>query len=156
MRGTGALTIFVIGLIAGAVLSSRCERTRFEEVAAAPTPTPAPTPPPPPYVPSKRLETGKIFNDMQYRVTLETEHGTTAAKDRREPGNYAAEVTVKVKVPKPHLDLEELTRLNPQLPELFPALAQLLERARISPFYETLYRLKCAQLQNNPTVSTRS
>lgn len=149
MRGSAALGIFVVGLIAGAALSSRCERTREREANIAPTPTPAPTPPPPPYVPSKRLETGKIFNGMQYRVSLETEHGTTATKDRREPENYAAELTVKVKVPKPHLDLEELTRLNPQLPQLFPALAQLLERARISPFYENLYRLKCAQLQSN-------
>ena len=149
MRGTGALAIFVVGLIAGAALSSRCERTRQPEGMASAPPAPAPTPPPPPYVPSKRLETGKIFNGMQYRVSLETEHGTTAAKDRREPENYAAEVTIKVKVPKPHLDLAQLTELNPGLSQLFPALNQLLARGRISPFYETLYRLKCAQLQGN-------
>src|SRR5688500_11632722 len=132
MRGTAALAIFIVGLIAGAMLSSRCERARERELTAGPTPTPAPTPPPPPYVPNKRLETGKIFNGMQYRVSLETEHGTTAAKDRREPANYAAEVTIKVKVPKPHLDLEELTQLNPGLSQLFPALSQLLARGRIS------------------------
>ena len=56
MRGTGALAIFVVGMIAGAALSSRCERSRDQEVIALPTPTPAPTPPPPPYVPNKRIE----------------------------------------------------------------------------------------------------
>jgi hypothetical protein len=112
-----------------------------------PTPTPAPTPPPPPYVPNKKLETGRIFNGMQYKVTLETDFGTTATKDREIPENYLAELTVKVKVPKPHTDLEELKRLNARLPELLPALPQLLERAKVSPFFDDLYRLKCTNLR---------
>lgn len=114
-----------------------------------PTPTPAPTPPPTPFVPNKKLETGRIFNGMQYKVTLETEVGTTATRDREVPENYAAELTVKVKVPKPYTNLEELKRLNAQLPELFPALPQLLERAKASPFFDDLYRLKCANLRAN-------
>ena len=115
--------------------------------APTPTPVPVPTPPPPPYVPNKKLETGRIFNGMQYKVTLETEFGTTATHDREVAESYAAELTVKVKVPKPHTDLEELKRLNALLPELFPLLPQLLERAKASPFFNDLYRLKVANLQ---------
>jgi len=115
---------------------------------ATPTPLPtSPTPTPPPYVPSKRLEIGRIFNGMQYRVTLETEPGTTATRDRNEPGSYTADVTVKVKVPKPHHDLEEIKRLNAALPELLPGLPALLETAKVSPGFDDLYRLKCASLQ---------
>jgi hypothetical protein len=86
---------------------------------------------------------------MQYRVNLETEHGTTATKDRNDPASYAAEVTVKVKVPKPQKELAELAELNPKLPDLFPALTQMVESAAVSPFFDNLYRLKVANLQSN-------
>ena len=119
---------------------------------ATPTPTPVPTPPtptPPPYVPNRRLEVGKIFNGMQYRPTLETEHGTTATRDRNEPGSYTAELKVKVKVPKAHHDLEEIKRLNESLPEVLPGLADLLETSKVSPGFDNLYRVKCASLQSS-------
>jgi hypothetical protein len=98
-------------------------------------------------VPNKRLEVGKVFNGMQYRVTLETEPGTTTTRDRGEPGSYVADLTVKVKVPKPHHDLEELKTLNASLPELLPGLPALLETAKVSPSFDDLYRVKCASLQ---------
>ncbi len=113
-----------------------------------PTPTPAPTPTPPPYVPSKRLDTGKVFNGMQYRVTLETEFGTTATDERNDPASYRAELVVKVKVPKPHKSLAEITKLNGELPTVLPDLATMLETAKISPIFDDLYRLKCTALQN--------
>ena len=117
-------------------------------VPVTPVPPPPPvTPPPAPYVPNKRLEVGKIFNGMQYRVKLETDYGTTATRDRAEPESYAAEITVKVKVPKPHRDLDEIKRLNDALPELLPALPALLESAQVSPIFDDLYRLKVTALR---------
>ncbi len=110
---------------------------------------PVPTPTPPPYVPNKRLETGRIFNGMQYRVTLETEFGTTATNERNDPASYRAELVVKVKVPKPHQSLAEITRLNSELPAALPDLAAMLETAKISPVFDDLYRLKCAALQSS-------
>ena len=117
-------------------------------VPATPKPTPVPvTPPPTPYVPHKRLDVGKIFNGMQYRVKLETEHGTTATREREDPGSYSAEVTVKVKVPKPYRELDELKRINDALPELLPGLPALLENAKVSPVFDDLYRLKVTALR---------
>ena len=112
-----------------------------------PTPTPAPTPTPPPYVPNKRLEIGRIFNGMQFRVTLETDYGTSATEERNTPSSYRAELIVKVKVPKPHKDLDEITKLNRELPKLLPGLATMIENAKISPAFDDLYRLKCSALQ---------
>lgn len=117
-----------------------------------PTPEPKPTPPtptPPPYVPNKKVDLGRIFNGMQYKVTLETEHGTTATHDRGEMGSYAAELTVKVKVPKPHHDLDEIKKLNESLPEILPGLPDLLDSAKVSPGFDNLYRLKVAALQSS-------
>jgi len=119
-------------------------------VLATPGPTSPPiTPVPPPYVPNRRLEIGKIFNGMQIRVALETEHGTTASRDRTEPSSYSADVTVKVKIPKPHRDLEEIKLLNEELPNVFPWLPALLESSKVSPSFDELYRLKCASLQSS-------
>ncbi len=116
-------------------------------VPATPVPTPPPiTPRPTPYVPNKRLEVGKIFNGMQYRVKLETEHGTTATRERSDPESYTAEVTVKVKVPKPYRELDELKRINDALPELLPGLPALLESGKVSPVFDDLYRLKVTAL----------
>lgn len=84
---------------------------------------------------------------MQYRVALETEFGTTATATRDDPASYVAELRVKVKVPKPHKELAEITKLNDQLPTLLPALPTLLETAKVSPHYDELYRLKVANLQ---------
>jgi len=100
-------------------------------------------------VPNKRLEVGKIFNGMKYTVKLETEYGTTATRDRAELESYAAELTVKVKVPKPSLALDEIKRINDALPVLLPALPTLLETARVSPVFDDLYRRKVAALQSN-------
>jgi Fungal chitosanase of glycosyl hydrolase group 75 len=86
---------------------------------------------------------------MQYRVSLEIEDGATASIERSTPESYSAELVVKVKVPKPHKDLEELARLNENLPTILPELATLLQRATISPHYDQLYRLKVANLQQS-------
>jgi hypothetical protein len=84
---------------------------------------------------------------MQYRVTLETEVGTTATQEREDPASYRAELVVKVKVPKPHRSLDEISKLNPSLPAILPGLPALLETAKISPVFDDLYRLKCGLLQ---------
>lgn len=141
----GRLTICGAVLLALTACPGRIDRK--PEPPATPTPTPVPTPPPPPYVPAKRLEVGKIFNGMQYRVTLETEYGTTATEERNTPESYRAELVLKVKIPKPHQKLEEIAKLNPRLPELLPALTTMIENAKISPVFDDLYRLKCSSLQ---------
>lgn len=114
-----------------------------------PTPTPRPTPTPPPYVPAKRLDVGKIFNGLQLRATLETEHGTTAMVDREDPGSYSLDLHLKVRVPKPYKELAEITKLNPQLPTDLTELPALLEAGRVSPAYDELYRLKVASVQSS-------
>ena len=137
----------------GVALLTGCPRPAGVQTSltgpATPTPEPKPTPIPTPYVPNKRLEIGKIFNGMQYRVHFETDYGTTATRDRNEAESYVAELTVKVKVPKPHQSLAELSQLNPKLPELLPVLPQLIEGANVSPYFDELYRLKVEQVKSN-------
>lgn len=147
MLSRPALALFALLALTGCPRPSVSPPERATPVPATPEPPPPVTPPPLPYVPNRRLEVGKIFNGMKYRVTLETEHGTTATRDREDPDSYAAELTVKVRIPKPYSELEEITRINEALPELLPALPALLETAKISPVFDDLYRLKVSALR---------
>jgi hypothetical protein len=134
-----------------------CERRG--QVSAPPPPSPPPllgtpapaTPPPTPFLPNKRLETARLFSGIELRTSLETEHGTTATADRTDPASYGIDLQMKVRVPKAHQDLAEITRLNERLPQLLPALASMVETAKISPSFDELYRLKVANLQRNLT-----
>src|SRR5947207_15731495 len=84
---------------------------------------------------------------MQYRVTLETEYGTTATAERNNPASYRAELVFKVKVPKPHKDIDAISKLNARLPDLLPSLSVMIENAKVSPVFDLLYRLKCDELK---------
>lgn len=115
----------------------------------APTPVPTPTPEPTPYVPRKVLQTGSLFNGITYKTHFETLTGSTATADRESADSYTVEVTVKLKVPKPHQKLEELKKLNGQLDKLLPALPELLTNAKVSPEFDNLYRNKTNQVRSS-------
>ena len=63
-------------------------------------------------MPRKILQTGSLFNGINFKTHFETLTGSTATADRDASDSYTVEVTVKVKVPKPHQSLEELKKLN--------------------------------------------
>jgi hypothetical protein len=138
-------------LLALAAGLSSCRRKELPPIVVAPTPAPppTPTPPPAPYVPNKRMEVGKMFNGLHLRTHFETEYGTTATNDRNTPESYALDITLRVRIPKPHRDLAELAKLNPELPNVLPGLPVLLDTAKVSPAFDELYRLKTGLLQTN-------
>lgn len=108
-----------------------------------------PPPPPMPYVPYKTLQTGTIFNGIQFKANLETEFGETAKNDRVDEASYSVEMNVKVKVPKAHQSLDELSKLNGKIATVLPGLAAALEKAKISPEYEELYGRKVNLIRTN-------
>ena len=90
-----------------------------------------------------------MFNGAQVRMSLETEFGGSATEVRSSPANYEVNVTVRVKIPKPHKSLEELSKLNDRLPVLLPGLPVLLEGGRISPLWDSFQRIKTDQLRKS-------
>ena len=109
---------------------------------ATATPTPAPTPVPTPFVPRKPMDTGMIFNGLQYKWNVDTEPGATAARDREVDNAYRLELNLNIRVPRPAKSLEDVKVANSQLPQLLPSLPQLLETAQVSPDFAKLYDLK--------------
>jgi hypothetical protein len=112
--------------------------------------TPAPVNSPTPiYIPSKRIETAKLFNGIDVHSTFETEFGATATAERDTPASYQLNVQLKVRVPKANATLSEIRTLNNQLPAVLPGLEDAMSTSQVSPFFDLFYRLKVASLQQN-------
>lgn len=95
------------------------------------------------------METAKLFNGIEVHATLDSEIGETATKERNTSSSYALELQVKVRAPIANKTLEEIRRINPELPVSLTALETMLATAKVSPFFETLYRLKLGVIQQN-------
>ncbi len=106
------------------------------------TPVPSPTPVPTPYVPRKPMDTGMLFNGLQYKWKVETSPGETAARDRKIDDAYRLELNLEVRMPRPAESLADVKVANAELPKLLPSLPQLLETAQVSPDFAKLYDLK--------------
>ena len=132
----------------GLILAAGCGPSAPPPPVPTPTPTPSPTPvapptpTPTPYVPRKPMETGMLFNGLQYNWKVETSPGDTAARDREEDDAYRLELRLKIRTPRPATSLEDVMVANPRLPELLPSLPALLETAQVSPNYDKIYQLK--------------
>lgn len=94
------------------------------------------------------METGMLFNGLQYRWKVETSPGETAARDREIDNAYRLELNLKIRLPRPATSLEDVQVANARLPGLLPSLPQLLETARVSPDYQKLYDLKLDWLKD--------
>jgi hypothetical protein len=88
------------------------------------------------------METGMIFNGLQYEWKVETSPGDTAARDREIDNSYRLELKLKIRVPRAATSLADVQMANARLPELLPSLPLLLESARVSPDYGKIYDLK--------------
>jgi len=88
------------------------------------------------------MDTGMIFNGLQFKWTVDTSPGETAARDREEDDAYRLELNLKIRMPRPATTLEDVKVANPLLPQLLPSLPNLLETAQVSPDFAKLYDLK--------------
>ena len=146
-RSSGILTFVLAGLF---VLPG-CGRTP-PPPPPPPSPTPAPTPaqtPPPsptptptPFVKRKPMDAGMLFNGLQYKWSVKTTPGETAARDREKDGSYRLELNLNIAVPRPATTIEDFKAANPQLASVLPSLPLLLESARVSPDFAGLYERK--------------
>ena len=88
------------------------------------------------------MDTGMLFNGLQYKWNIETLPGETAAIDREKDGSYRLELNLKIRTPRPATSVADLQVASPRIAELLPSLREMLETAKVSPDYEDLYRRK--------------
>ena len=109
------------------------------------TPTPAPTPTRPPLITGK-LDTAKLFNGITLHSTVETIPGADATTERAAADSYVLDLKLQARVPSPNKTIDELAKVNPQLPALLPGLAPMLTPDPVSPLYAQLYDTKVRML----------
>jgi Fungal chitosanase of glycosyl hydrolase group 75 len=110
--------------------------------------TPTPTPTRPPLITGK-MDTAKLFNGITLHSTVETIPGSDATTERAEADSYVLDLKLQARVPSPNKTIEELAKVNPQLPTLLPGLATMLSAEPVSPLYAQLYDTKVRMLRDN-------
>ncbi|TSA36218.1 MAG: hypothetical protein D4R65_02880 [Verrucomicrobiaceae bacterium] len=113
-----------------------------------PSPTPVPTPTPVPWLPKKPLPTAKLFNGLSlFAKVVGKKSSEPASVERKDADSYQVEVTVKARLPRAGVTVEDFKKNDPLLPGTFTDFSGLLAGAEVSPFFEHLYKLKMAQVE---------
>jgi hypothetical protein len=112
-----------------------------------PTPTPEPTPRT--RVIGGRLESARLFSGITVRAAVEPTPGRAASDERVDPQSYVLDLKLQVRTPAPNRTVEELAKVNPELPRLLPGLAAMITPESVSPFFTELYDTKVRMLRQN-------
>jgi hypothetical protein len=125
-----------------------------------PTPTPVPTPKPIPALVRKPLPTATLFSGISLEsAAVAFESSELASQDRVDPDAYKIELTLRARLSRPAITLEDLESSDPSLPCVFKDFPVLLTSASVSPFFKKIYELKTndlsRKLANLDTVLTR-
>ena len=121
---------------------------RFAPTEVLGTPTPEPTATRPPVITGK-LDTAKLFNGITLHSTVETIAGADAATERTVPDSYVLDLKLLARLPSPNKTVEDLAKVSPQLPTLFPGLASMISADSVSPLFAQLYDTKVRMLREN-------
>jgi hypothetical protein len=149
LRTWRRLVLVIFSALFAAIVYRWISLERLEHVAPLEiivTPTPSPTRPP---VITGKLDTGKLFNGITLHSMVETLPGADATTERAEADSYVLDLKLQARVPSPNKTIEELAKVSPQLPTLFPGLARMLPSDPVSPLYAQLYDTKVRMLREN-------
>ena len=88
-------------------------------------------------------ETGQGFT---FKSDIEVKNGTLTSSERKTHGSYEANFTLKLTKPKAARSLSEVQAVNPNLTKILPGLPRLIETAKVSPFFDSLYQNKADRM----------
>ena len=118
-------------------------------VVEIPEKSPTPAPPPKPPVITGRLETARLFSGITVQAAVDPVPGGAASDERADPQSYVLDLKLRARVPEPNKTIEELARVNPELPRVLPGLAAMLTPDSVSPFFKELYETKLKNLRED-------
>jgi hypothetical protein len=111
------------------------------------TPTPAASPKIP--VITGKLDTARLFSGITVHAAVEPTPGGAASVERADPQSYVLELKLHARVPAANATLEDLAKVNPELPRVLPGLAAMITPDSVSPFFKELYDTKLRILKEN-------
>ncbi len=151
------LLLLLLGLLTAIILRwVSLERWRWSQAEAplahivdrtAP-PEPSQTPARPGPIRGK-LETARLFSGITVNSVVEPTPGGPASEERVDPQSYVVDLKIKLRVPEPNKTIEDLAKVNPELPRLLPGLAAMIGPDAVSPFFADLYETKLKRIRAN-------
>ncbi|MFL6568054.1 MAG: glycoside hydrolase family 75 protein [Chthoniobacterales bacterium] len=111
------------------------------------TPTPEPTART--RVITGKLETARLFNGITVRPAVEPTPGRAASEERVDPESYVLDLKLRIRTPAANRTVDELAKVNPELPRLLPGLSAMVKEDSLSPYFNELYETKLKSLRQN-------
>jgi len=105
--------------------------------------------PPPPLPLGKVTDVRNLRSGIPFKTEISFEKGGIASSERIDEDSYVASYELKLKLPVAATTISELQRSNPKLSEILPALPELLEKGKISKWYDALYVNKSERVRRN-------
>ncbi len=107
-------------------------------------------PAPPPPLPLGKIEDVRnMRSGIPFKTEITFEKGGIASAERVDEDSYTASYELKLNLPTAAKTIEELEKSNPELSKILPALPGLLEKAEVSPWFNTLYDNKAGRIRRN-------
>ena len=126
------------------------ELAALKPPAQTPEPETPPAPEPPPQVPLGTVtDVRKLRSGIPFKTEVTFEEGKTAVTERKSDESYTASYELKLRLPKAATTAGELEKANPKLSAILPGLTTLLEKAKVSPWYATLYKNKAERVRRD-------
>jgi hypothetical protein len=129
------------------------EKLKKELAALKPVKPKVETPPevlPPPEMPSGTVtDVRELRSGIPFKTKVTFEEGKTAVAERITDDSYIASYELKLRLPKASTTAAELEKANPKLSTILPVLPTLLEKAKVSPWYATLYKNKADRVRRD-------
>lgn len=109
----------------------------------------------PEVVPTLQIPLGTVTDICQlrsgipFKTKVTFEEGKTANVERITEDSYTASYELKLRLPKAATTMNELQNVTPKLSTILPGLPSLLEKAKVSPWYATLYKNKADRVRRD-------
>jgi hypothetical protein len=109
-----------------------------------------PAPEPPPELPSGTVtDVRELRSGIPFKTKVTFEEGKTAVAERITADSYTASYELKLRLPIAATKSDELEKASPKLSAILPGLPPLLEKAKVSPWYATLYKNKADRVRRD-------
>ncbi len=90
-----------------------------------------------------------LAKGITLKTRVEVEPGGLASAERLDGESYVAEFLLKVRLPEASRTLADLERVNGRLGSLLPGLPLMLDKAVVSPHFNTLYKDKTERIKRD-------
>lgn len=92
-----------------------------------------------------------LRSGIPFKSDVTIDKGDIASIERIAKESYKAEYRLTIKLPKASTTVDELKKVNPKIDVIIPKLAKLLEKSKVSPFYQSIYANKVTRIKSDAT-----